>query len=77
MSTYHLDARLFEGTLDRPRRNELRTGESDQYDELAESAEQLAGQGYTVWVYRHDPHRLGVGPGPYRVIREWRPGPIT
>lgn len=73
MSTYHLHARLFEGTLDSPLRNELQTGESDDYSELAELAYDLLERGFTVWAYEHGPRRLANGEGAYRLVREWRP----
>ncbi|GAA4737624.1 hypothetical protein GCM10023199_13870 [Actinomycetospora chibensis] len=78
MATYHLHARLFEGSLAAPTRDELQTRESDDYAAAVALAEELAARGFAVWVYRHD-HLAHAGrPGdpasssPYRVVAEWR-----
>lgn len=72
MSLFHLHARLFEGPLDAPARNELQSAESDEYGVVIGLAEELASRGFSVWVYEH---QHGPGPNghhaPYRVIAEW------
>lgn len=76
MSVYHLHARLFEGPLNDPARNELQSRESDSMPAVVELAEELAARGFAVWVYEHD-HTLGrtaSGEGAYRVVAEWRAG---
>lgn len=73
MSTFHLHARLFAGTLNAPTRNELQSEESDEYAEIAAIAEQLAGAGFTVWIYEHGPTPMANGEGAYRVIAQWQP----
>lgn len=75
MSQYHVHARLFEGTLDAPTRNELQSRESDARDEVMELAEELAGRGFHVAVYSHDHGDRPDGyRAPYVVIAEWRTG---
>lgn len=71
VSTFHLHARLFEGTLAAPTRNELQSAESDDRAEVMALAEQLAARGFAVWLYEHGPTRLTNGEGAYRVIAEW------
>lgn len=72
MSTYHLHARLFEGSLCAPTRNELRSAESEDYPGAVKLAEELAGRGFRVWLYehRHGIETAAAG-SPYRVIAEW------
>lgn len=74
MSVYHLHARLIEGTLEEPVRNELRTFESDDFVTITAQAEDYAGSGYSVWIYDHSPHPMPNGEGSYRVIAEWGHG---
>lgn len=75
VSTFHVHARIFSGTLDAPTRNELQSAETDDRDEVMGLAEELSARGFTVWVYQHD-HRPGPNghQAPYRVIAEWQPG---
>jgi hypothetical protein len=73
VSTFHLHARLFEGRLDAPTRNELLTDEADDLTELEHRGRSLLGRGFTVWIYAHGPHRVVAEDGPYRVIKQWRP----
>lgn len=69
---YHLHARLFEGSLYSPARNELQSGESDDREEITTLAKELVTRGFSVWVYVHDPvQRLPNGEGQYRVVAEW------
>lgn len=75
MSTYHLHARLFEGPLDDPSRNELQSRESDDFDEVLELARVLVDAGFCVWVYTHEHHpALNGDRSPYRVVAEWGRG---
>lgn len=69
---YHLHARLFEGPLNDPKRNELQSGESDDREEIMTLAKDLVTRGFAVWVYNHDPfEQLPNGEGQYRLIAEW------
>lgn len=74
MSSYHLHARMFVGSLVAPTRNELQTDESDDLDEVVRLAEHMVDEGFAVWVYEHV---HGVGPNgrhaPYRLVAEWAP----
>jgi hypothetical protein len=75
VALYHLHARLFEGPLAAPTRDELQTRHSDDYGAAVALAEELASRGFSVWLYEHE-HRNGPSghqASPYRVIREWRP----
>lgn len=71
MSAYHVHARLLEGTLDAPTRNELQSTESDDRDEIMRFARELTSRGFDVWVYEHD-HVAGPNGhrAPYRVIAQ-------
>lgn len=70
---YHLHARLFEGPLQAPTRNELQSDESDDFAAVAEIAARLTSAGFAVWIYEHGPVPTANGEGAYRVIAEWRP----
>lgn len=74
---WHLHARLFEGSLDAPRRNELRTAEGDDRQALEELADQLRERGWRVWLYERRDGRFGslgtAGQPPgFTVVAEWR-----
>lgn len=73
MATFHLHARLLEGGLLAPTRNELQSHEDDDHDAIVALAEQLAARGFAVQIYRHDlaRGRLSNGEGAYSVIAEW------
>ena len=73
MSKFHLHARVFEGTLDAPCRNELQSEESDDFSEVAAIARRLSDAGFAVWIYEHGPVPMANGQGAYRVVAEWRP----
>lgn len=74
VSSYHVHARLFEGTLADPVRNELQSAESNDREEVMTFAKELSARGFTVWVYEH---AHGSGPNghnaPYRLIATWGP----
>ncbi|MGH3570113.1 MAG: hypothetical protein ACRDRH_29725 [Pseudonocardia sp.] len=53
MSVYHLHARLIEGPLEKLVRNELRSAESDDKQEIMLRARELVARGFTVWIYEH------------------------
>jgi hypothetical protein len=73
VSHYHVHARLFEGTLAAPVRNESHI---DQVDDLAE-AEQLAKawvcRSFTVWVYDHGHTAVSPGGCDYRTLLRYSP----
>ncbi len=75
MSTYHLQARLLTGPLHPPTRNELRTAESDNWDELSTIADQLVADGFTVWLFDHGTRTTISGASDYRLITHLRPKP--
>ena len=56
MALYHLHARLFEGSLAAPTRDELQTRESDDYGAAVALAEELAARGFSSWLYAHEHH---------------------
>lgn len=73
MSTFHVHARLFEGTLDHPTRDELQSAESDDREHVMTLTEELAARGFRVWVYEHDHGTDGANGhrAPYRIIAEF------
>lgn len=71
MSTYHLHARMLEGGLAAPTRNELQSSESDDRGEIVDLAKRLAARGFAVWVYEHGPDLGPDGEGRYQVVAEW------
>ena len=72
VSTFHLHARLFRGTLDAPITNELQSEESDDLGELEALAEELAHRGFGVWLYEHAPRTALPHASDYRVVAEWK-----
>lgn len=69
---YHFHARLFEGPLNDPKRDELISGEADDREEIMTHVKELVTLGFAVWVYVHDPLlRTADGNGQYRVVAEW------
>lgn len=74
MSTYHLHARRFEGPLSDPTRNELQTTESDSFTDVMDAGLALVEGGFTVPIFEHGPKRLSDREGPYRLVKEMKPG---
>lgn len=73
MARFHLHARLIEGSLAAPERNELQTSETDEHGAALALAEDMARRGFAVWVYEHRHHDgTGCQTDPYRVIAECR-----
>ena len=70
---YRVDARMFRGTLAVPEVDVSRTSTAEDRAEAFALADELSGSGYSVWLYEQD-SVTAKGPGPYRVIAEWRPG---
>jgi hypothetical protein len=75
MSEYHLQARrAVHGSC--PRREETRLSDADRLDEAITGAEALAGEGFTVWVFRRTaPPELTALPGPLHLIATIAPTP--
>ena len=73
MSRYHLHARLHEGPLGTPSRNELRTDETDDLAEVKQLAKTLASGGFTVWIYDHGNAAVASGGSNYRTILRFSP----
>ncbi len=74
MSVFHLHARLFEGPLSKPERNELQSAENDDWDDIRALAGELLARGFTVWIYDHGKQSPLPGAGDYRVVAHLRPG---
>ena len=72
MSKYHLHARLHEGPLGNPVRNELQTRESDDLAEVKRLARDLVTDGFTVWIYDHGNTAVASGGSNYRTILRYR-----
>lgn len=78
MSIYHLHARLFEGPLSAPVRDELQTRETDDLAAVQVHAKELAARGFTVWIYDHGHHTEVPGASNYRTIFKYLPdGRVT
>jgi hypothetical protein len=73
VSRYHLHARLHEGPLGDPSRNELHIGETDDLAELKQFAKELAAGGFTVWIYDHGNVAVASGGSDYRTILKYSP----
>lgn len=77
MSTYHLQARLLIGPPHQPVRDELRSADSDDWEELSAVADQLVATGFTVWLFDHG-HRTPIPTASdYRLITCLRPKPAA
>jgi N6-adenosine-specific RNA methylase IME4 len=76
VSTYHLHARLLEGGLQAPTRDEVQSHESEDREEIVAIADRLSGRGFWVHVYVHDRRRgwLTSGEGALVVVAEWARG---
>jgi hypothetical protein len=74
VSLYHVHARLFEGPLGNPSRNELHTRETDDLAEVEKWARQWAFSGFTVWIYDHNNTAVAPGGSNYRTILTFTPG---
>ena len=73
MSRYHLQARLIEGSLRAPTRNESRLDEGDDLAEVEQLAKTWVSGGFTVWLYDHG-HTPGVpGGSDYRTLLRYEP----
>lgn len=73
MSTYHLQARLFEGSLAAPTRNELLSHETDDWENAVTCAHELTDRGFVVWVYDHGRRPQLAFASDYRVVAEFSP----
>ncbi|WP_169736808.1 hypothetical protein [Pseudonocardia spinosispora] len=73
MSAYHLHARLHEGPLGRPVRNELQMHNTDDLAEVELTAKALASDGFTVWIYDHGHGDVCAGASDYRLILLFTP----
>ncbi|WP_028923989.1 hypothetical protein [Pseudonocardia acaciae] len=73
MSRYHLHARLHEGPLGAPVRNELQTHENDDLSEVEHLAKVLADAGFTVWIYDHGNTAVLPGSSDYRTVLKYTP----
>jgi hypothetical protein len=73
MSRYHLQARLLEGPLRAPTRNESRADESDDLAEVEKTARGLAARGFTVWIYDHGNTAVCSGGSDYRTVLKYSP----
>jgi hypothetical protein len=73
VSKYHLHARLHEGPLGHPVRNELQTRESDDLAEVKRLAKDLVTDGFTVWIYDHGNTAVASGGSNYRTVLRYRP----
>lgn len=73
MSRYHLHARLHDGPLGNPVRNELQTDENDDLPEVKHLAKTLAAGGFTVWIYDHGNTAVARGGSDYRTILKYSP----
>jgi hypothetical protein len=73
VSRYHLHARLFEGPLRAPTRNESRTHEADDLAEVEKTARTLVAGGFTVWIYDHGNTAVCPGGSDYRTVLKYSP----
>jgi hypothetical protein len=73
MSKYHLHARLHEGPLGHPVRNEPQTRESDDLAEVEQLAKELATLGFTGWIYVHGNTAVSSGGSDYRTVLKYGP----
>jgi hypothetical protein len=73
VSHYHLHARLHEGPLSTPSRDELQTDETDDLAEIEQLAKTLASGGFTVWIYDHGNTAVSPGGSNYRTILKYSP----
>lgn len=73
MSTFHIHARLIEGSLRNPERDELRVAEADEWDQIIGLARELVAQGFTVWIYGHGGSKRYTVVSDYRSIATLRP----
>ncbi len=74
LSIYHLHARLFEGPLAAPTRDERREAETDNWNEARSWAFNQIGGGFTVWVYDHGHSAPLSNASDLRVIAYAQPG---
>ena len=73
VTVYHLHARLFEGNLAAPIRDETEIHDVHTLGEARIIAKGLAARGFTVWIYDHG-HRPGVpGASNYRGVAKYLP----
>jgi hypothetical protein len=75
MSVYHLHARLIEGPLAKLERDELRSAETDDQQEIVILAKALVAQGFTVWIYEHGPAPQIPTASDLTVVAHLRPEP--
>lgn len=73
MSTYHLHARLLEGPLAAPERDEVRVSETDSWDDAQAWARAQLVHGFTVWIYDHGHVTPIAGACDYRMIAHSQP----
>ncbi len=73
MSVYHLHARLIEGSLARPERNELQSAETDDRQEIMMLAAQLVTRGFTVWIYEHGAAPRLLAASDFTVVAHFQP----
>jgi hypothetical protein len=73
VSLYYLHARLHEGPLGAPSRNELQTNETDDLAEVRQLAKTLASSGFTVWIYDHSNRAVSPGGSDYQTILKFSP----
>lgn len=73
MSTYHLHARLVEGSPKASVRDEARVSETDSWDDAqAWVTEQLA-DGFTAWIYDHGHTPAVDGASDFRLVARSQP----
>lgn len=77
MSTYHLHARLFEGPLAAPRRDERRVSETDSRTEADAWARAQVAEGFTVWIYDHGRVPGIAGASDFRTVAHLQPASRT
>ena len=77
MSAFHLQARRAVGDSG-PRREQTRLAEADSIDAADRIADELAVDGYTVWIFQRSAYR-GVGAATHalHLLRTIRPSPPT
>ncbi len=77
MSIYHLHARLLQGPLSAPVRNERRVSETDSWDNAQAWAREQLAHGFTVWIYDHGHVTQIAGASDYRTIALLQPARLT